>query len=101
VHGRRPAASHDSAAPAAAPGQSDPSSSNGVVLFHLDRLAVDVEHTADHLDAVARQADHPLDVVDVGAARVLRKTTTSPRSGSAPKMRPEKMLGDQKNEYFE
>ena len=29
----------------------------------LDRLAVDVEHAVDHLDLVARQADHPLDVV--------------------------------------
>ena len=43
-----------------------------------------------HLDAVARQADHALDVV--GRSLVSRgslKTTTSPRSGSLPKMRPE------------
>ena len=30
----------------------------------LDRLAVDVEHAVDHLDAVAGQADDALDVVD-------------------------------------
>ena len=29
----------------------------------LDRLAVDVEHAVDHLNAVARQSDDPLDVV--------------------------------------
>ena len=28
------------------------------------RLAVDVEHAVDHLDAVARQPDHTLDVID-------------------------------------
>src|SRR5262249_56756548 len=29
----------------------------------LDRLAVDMEHAVDHLDAIAGQADHALDVV--------------------------------------
>src|SRR5581483_654872 len=32
-------------------------------LHALDRLAIDMEDAADHLDAIARQADQPLDVV--------------------------------------
>ena len=39
--------------------------------FALDRLAVDMQHAVDHLDAVARQPDETLDVV--GGA-VLRQT---------------------------
>ena len=47
----------------------------------LDRLAVDVEHAVAHLDLVARQADHALDVVG-RLSRGSLKTTTSPRFGS-------------------
>jgi hypothetical protein len=45
-----------------------------LALAHNDvvhRLAVDVQDVADHLDAVARQADHALDVVGLVVARQL------------------------------
>ena len=47
------------------------------------RLVVDVEHAFPHLDAVAGQADHPLDVVERRVGGNL-KTATSPRSGGNP-----------------
>src|SRR2546428_1537933 len=36
----------------------------------LDRFAVDVEHPVDHLDAIAGQTDHTLDVVDRKSTRL-------------------------------
>ena len=35
----------------------------------LDRRAVDLQHATDHLDSIARQSDHPFDVIGGWVAR--------------------------------
>jgi hypothetical protein len=83
----------------------------------LDALAIDVEYALDHLNAVARQTDHALDVIlgiiarefedgDISAFRVGTEDSTfekvgAPREGvpavAIAELRDEKIVADQQS----